>query len=149
MKNHITPEKVPSLTAVELRDLIGKYVVVEMAASEWYKEHVGGEWEGGSGVCSDAGIQNRTAEVDGKDIGIQVGYVMWEHGFGWSWTMDAVVHIHVCDEHGAHGKRDEGAAECLRTLGVRGREPARGEGRKEASVGEAEEAEATSGNADR
>lgn len=135
MRTHFTPDKVLAMTEVDLKQLIGKYIVVEVAASEWYKENVGGEWEGGSGMCTAAGVQNRKAEVDGKDIDVKVKFVMWDYGMGWSWTPDSVVHIHVCDEHGNHRERDKGASECLSTLGVRGREEvAGGEAEEEAKM---------------
>lgn len=142
MRKHFAPEVVRDWTEDDLRQLVGKYVVVEVAASEWYKENIpdGGDWEGGTGLCTQAEIITRS--IAGKRT--ELFDVIWDYGMGWSWEPSTEAHVHVCDEHGEHRVKwnhnrqryedngDEGAAECLSTLGVRGR--------KEVAGGEGEEA---------
>lgn len=137
MRTYFSPEEVRAWGEAELTALIRKYVVVEVPASEWYKEHVpeGGDWEGGSGFVSEAGFRKSP-----EDPSILIRYVMWDYGMGWQWLQEAEVHISVCDEHGEHRVKfdknsirygdngDPGAAECLSTLGVRGDPAAREEG---------------------
>lgn len=119
MRKHFTPEDVSKWTESDLLELIGKYVVVETEASDWYKENVpdGGDWEGGSGLCSNAGVR-QAVDRDGKSI--EIRFVHFDYGMGWSWRPDQTVHIHACDKHGGHDPKDKAAAKCLSTLGVRG-----------------------------
>ncbi len=119
MREHFTPEDVSQWTESDLETLIGNYVVVEVEASEWFKEHNpdGGDWEGGAGVCEDAGVRSA---VDRDNKTIEIRFVHWDYGMGWSWRPDQIVHIHVCDEHGDHrDESDKKTQKCLRTLGVR------------------------------
>lgn len=118
MKKHFEPETVAEWTGADLEKLIGKYVSVEVEASEWYKENVGGDWEGGSGFCEDAG---RKSAVDRDNKTIDINFVHWDYGMGWAWRPDQKAHVFICDEHGDHSKKDDKKAQkCLRTLGVRG-----------------------------
>lgn len=118
MRKHFTPEQVAEWTEDNLKALVGKYVVVEVEASEWFKENVGGDWEGGSGLCEEAG---RKPVVDRNSKDIDINFVHWDYGMGWAWRPDQAAHIHVCDEHGEHRPgKDKGADKCLSTLGVRG-----------------------------
>lgn len=120
MKKHYTPEIVAKWTQVDLEKLIGKFVSVEVEASEWYKENVpdGGDWEGGVGICEEAGTRSA---VDRHNKTIEIRFVHFDYGMGWAWRPDQAAHIFVCDEHGDHSKKDDKKAQkCLRTLGVRG-----------------------------
>lgn len=122
MREIFSPETIKLWKDEEYRGLVNKYVTVEVPASEWYKEHVpdGGDWEGGSGFCA------------AVEVGTTTITVHWDYGMGWSWNADQEVYISVCDEHGEHRVKfhyasdqiedagDPGAAECLRTLGIRG-----------------------------
>lgn len=118
MRKHFEPEKVAAWTEEDLQKLVGKFVVVEVEASEWYKENVGGDWEGGSGICEEAGIRQA---VDRNNKDIEIRFVHFDYGMGWAWRPDQTTHIHACDEHGDHNSKDDKKAEkCLRTLGVRG-----------------------------
>lgn len=121
MRKHFTPDDVSKLTEGDLEKLIGKFVVVEVEASDWYKENVpdGGDWEGGMGTCTEAGVRQA---VDRNNKAIEIRFVHWDDGMGWSWRPDQTVHIHACDQHGEHREAngDKGAGKCLRTLGVRG-----------------------------
>lgn len=120
MKKHYTPEVVAEWTEADLKKLVGKFVSVEVEASEWYRENVpdGGDWEGGTGVCEDAG---RKSAVDRDNKTIDINFVHFDYGMGWAWRPDQKAHIFACDEHGDHSdKSDKKAQKCLRTLGVRG-----------------------------
>lgn len=119
MRKHFTPDEVSKWNEADLERLIGKYVVVEVEASDWYKENVpeGGDWEGGSGVCEEAGVRQA---VDRDNKPIEIRFIHWDYGMGWSWRPDQITHIHACDKHGRHDPKDKEAVKCLRTLGVRG-----------------------------
>lgn len=122
MREIFSPETIKPWKEEEFQGLVNKYVAVEVPASEWYKEHCpdGGDWEGGSGFCC------------AVEVGTTTITIHWDYGMGWSWNADAEVYISVCDEHGEHRTKydygipriedagDPGAAECLRTLGIRG-----------------------------
>lgn len=126
MRKHFTPEVVREWAETDLQNLIGKYVVVEVPASEWYKENVpdGGDWEGGQGVCEAAGFR-QVVDKNSKDI--EIRFIHFDDAMGWAWVPDAEVHVHVCDEHGQHLPSDPKAVKCLSTLGVRGKGVRRGE----------------------
>lgn len=130
MKQHFKPDAVADWTERDLQDLVGKYVVVEVEASEWYRENVGGEWEGGTGLCEDAG---RKQVVDRHNRDIDISYVHWDYGMGWSWRPDQEVNIFTCDEHGRHDPTDKKAQACLRTLGARGTKKGEDGGEEESS----------------
>lgn len=120
MRKHFEPETIAEWTEADLKELIGKYVSVEVEASEWFKENVGGDWEGGAGLCEEAG---RKQAVDRDNKVIDINFVHWDYGMGWAWRPDQTAHIYVCDEHGDHSNKDDKKAQkCLRTLGVRGDE---------------------------
>lgn len=118
MREHFAPDAVSKWTESDLEKLIGKYVVVEVEASEWFKENnpEGGDWEGGAGVCVDSGVRQA---VDRNNKPIEIRFVHWDYGMGWSWRPDQTVHVHACDEHGEHSIHHKPAVKCLRTLGVR------------------------------
>lgn len=126
MRKHYTPEVVREWTEEDLQSLIGKFVVVEVPASEWYKENVpdGGDWEGGTGIVLEAGSRQ---VVDKNNRDIDIRFIHFDDGMGWAFKPDQEVHVHVCDEHGDHRKADPKASNCLSTLGVRGKEVRRGE----------------------
>lgn len=131
MRQIFTPEEVREWTDEDFQKLVGKYIIAEIPASKWYKEFVpdGGEWEGGAGLCTEAGIKPSWDDKNDPPI---IRYVMWDWGSGWSWYPNAEAYISICDEHGGHrliynheeqkykDNGDTGAAECLSTLGVRG-----------------------------
>ena len=119
MRKHFTPDEVSKWTEGDLEQLIGKFVVVEVEASEWYRENVpdGGDWEGSQGICEEAGVRQA---VDRHNKPIEIRFIHWDGGLGWSWRPDQTIHIHACDKHGDHDPKDKDAAKCLRTLGVRG-----------------------------
>lgn len=119
MRTHFEPETVARWTEADLQKLAGKFVVVEVEASDWYRENVpdGGDWEGGSGLCEEAGIRSA---VDRDNKAIEIRFVHWDYGMGMAWRPDQEVHIHVCDEHDHDAKDDKKARKCLSTLGVRG-----------------------------
>lgn len=124
MRKTFGPKEVHAWKEEAVRALESKYVVVETAASEWYKEYVpeGGDWEGGSGFCIEAGLRPKLGDpspmIERSYSYAPARYVLWDEGMGWQWLPGAEVYVSVCDEHGDH--RNAEGEECLKTLGVRG-----------------------------
>lgn len=129
MQKTYPPSEVRTWTVEQMRDLVGKFVVVECWSTDAEREFYDSSWVGGEGVVVGAGRRaNGATDYPPADVEDgDVWWVMWDYGMGWQWTVDAMAYVSVCDgktrnfDHGVpHDRSSAADRSCVAHLGVRG-----------------------------
>jgi hypothetical protein len=118
MRTIYPPEQTRRWTQADLDGLVGKFVTVEVPASELARAAGGhARHEGVMGMCvgTELFAYGQPAATYAK--------VRLDHGMGWVWLHADGAWVAVCDEHGDHalardGVQDPEVLACLETLGA-------------------------------
>lgn len=119
------PSEVRQWTLQQMRDLAGKYVIVEVWASQSERDWYESDWIGGEGFVSRGGRRASTdLSNEPKDVEDgPVWWVLWDYGMGWQWNKDAEVYVSVCEGNGHSARHEpftESVQNCRAQMGVRG-----------------------------
>lgn len=116
----VPPNEVHSWNEEKLQELVGKFVAVEVLATDEERGMYGSTWVGGTGIVVSIARQDHP-----KPMG-PVTVIMWDYGMGWQWRDSSEVYLSICDGDETHDARKHlgpapEAVECEKGLGIRDR----------------------------